>query len=239
MKYCDYDALVLYEAGQFNAKFKTDLSGKLLEVEPDETLSETDKKSFVDGKYRTCICLEPLVLYRVYGRYLKHSVEGACGKPSGARLTGRFASTEFAESIIDAKLRLALAPEWKNVKMYEAKLLVPKGTRFSVGIVAKVKLPTGSILPGGAEQLILPNEWSEEWVVGYRRITSRQLEAEPHFWPEKPSEIAAGKDKLYQKICPLCGYWRTKQLDTQDWIEVTGCKRKKVHFKKYMSKSRM
>lgn len=94
-------------------------------------------------------------------------------------MRGRFASTEFAESVIDAKLRLALDPKWANTKMYEAKLLIPPNIIISLGIVAPVKLPTGTVLPGGAEQIILPFNWPKEWIQGYRRVSGRQLQSRP------------------------------------------------------------
>lgn len=65
-----------------------------------------------------------VVLYRLYGRYQKGPSDPS-SQTVGARMRGRFASTEFAESVIDAKLRLALDPKWANTKMYEAKLLIP------------------------------------------------------------------------------------------------------------------
>lgn len=45
---------------------------------------------------------------------------------NGAKLNGAFASTEFAESIIDAKVRLALNPEWMNKKSIKLKLSFQK-----------------------------------------------------------------------------------------------------------------
>ena len=45
---------------------------------------------------------------------------------NGAKLNGTFASTEFAESIIDAKVRLALNPEWMNKKSIKLKLSFQK-----------------------------------------------------------------------------------------------------------------
>lgn len=221
---CDYDAIVHYVAGQFSSKYKTVLTGKLKEVDLDRSLSENDIYSFKDGYYRTYVNLEPLVLYRIYGQYQRKDSLDPGQYPSGARLRGRYASTEFAESAIDAKVRLALDPGWLNTKMYEAKLLVPAGTRLSVGIVASVTLPIGTILPGGADQLLLPKDWPEEWVQGYRRVTARQLQSPPCYWPEKPDAIIVGKSGLYPRLCPLCGYEHTRVLDETEQFEITGIK---------------
>ena len=114
---CDYDAIVHYQEGTFASRFADDMEGKLLPVERDE-LAPWEAESFLNGKYDTYITREPIVMYRLYGKYQKDEEA-----PVGARLGGRFVSTEFAESAIDAKLRLALQPGWKNTKMYEAKLV--------------------------------------------------------------------------------------------------------------------
>lgn len=221
---CDYDAIVHYQSGQFSAMYKTDLTGKLKKIELDHSLSQNDINSFKDGYYNTYITQEPIVLYRIYGQYQKNSQVEAGKYPRGARLQGRYVSTEFAESVIDAKMRLALDPGWLNTKMFEAKLLVPKGIRLSMGIVGSVTLNTGTVLPGGADQLLLPAQWPIEWVQGYRRVTARQLQTQPHYWPDKPGEIAVGKGELYPRLCPLCGYEQTKKLDDIEQFEIIGIK---------------
>ena len=220
-RYCDYDAIIHYAPGAFASCFADDLNGKLELVERD-ILEDWVRESFLDGRYETCISREPIVMYRLYGKYQKDislpEGEGA----SGARCAGCFVSTEFVESVIDAKMRLALAPQWKNAKMYEAKLIVPAGTRMNVGVVAQVVLPTGAILPGGAPQILLPQEWPKEWIQGYRRISGRQLQIEPTYWPEEPSEIAMGKGALYPDICPRCCYSKIRILPEAERVRVTG-----------------
>ena len=215
---CDYDALGQYPSGTFNSQFKTDLKGKLIEVvhvsyEPQIT------SSFKDGSYKTFRTLTPIVLYRVFGLYKGDTNS----MPKGARLGGGFASTEFAESIIDAKLRLALDPAWFNTKMYESKLIVPAGQIISVGIVASVKLKTGTILPGGADQVLLPYGWPEDWITGYRRLTGRQLQTYPYFTANKPTGHST-KETLYTKICPACGCEEIRELLPSEQLAIIGCK---------------
>ena len=197
---CDYDAIVHYQAGTFASRFADDMEGKLLPVERDR-LEPWEAESFLNGKYDTYITREPIVMYRLYGKYQKEEEA-----PVGARLGGRFVSTEFAESAIDAKLRLALQPGWKNTKMYEAKLIVPAGTRVNVGIVAPVTTPTGNVLPGGAPQIMLPEGW--------------------------PEEIIEGKEKLYPDICPRCCYPKVRKLDLNEYITITGSKGRRYTLKK-------
>lgn len=120
-------------------------------------------------------------IYRTYGLT-------PTGK-AGAKQLGAFATTEFAESRIDVKMRLAFDPQWKNALYIEEKIVVPKDIIINVGVVAPVKLLSGTILDGGADQILLPYNWSEEWVVGYRFVTSEPLMDYPEYTKEKPNEI--------------------------------------------------
>lgn len=196
----------------------------MVEIALDKSLRQVDICSFKDGYYRTFLVVEPIELYRVYGQYQKNATLDEKTCPRGARLCGRYVSTEFAESVIDVKMRLALAPGWLNTKMYEAKLLVPKGIEISVGIVASVTLENGTVLPGGAEQILLPKEWPEEWVQGYRRITARQLQSPPLYKEQKPDTVSVGKNKLYSHICPLCGYEHIQKLRDDERFDIVGIK---------------
>lgn len=214
---CDYDAITLYQPGELNSKYKTDLTGKLqcMERIPYST-QVTD--SFKDGAYQTFRTIDSIVLYRVFGQY-----RGSGPAPKGARLNGSFVSTEFAESIIDAKLRLALDPSWGSTKMYEAKLIVPAGVTISIGIVAGVVLKTGTPLPGGADQILLPLGWPESWIIGYRRLTARQLQSPPCFISQKPPEYDS-KENLYRMICPACGCEECRKLTEEERFTITGSK---------------
>lgn len=224
MNYCDYDAIVHYPPGAFGAQYKTDLTGKLEEVSLDMKLNADDVNSFRDKKYKTYRVLEPIILYRLFGLYQSKEELDKNGRPKGAWLTGRYLSTEFAESMIDAKIRLALNPCWFNTKMYEAKVLVPSDVIVNLGIVASVKLPSGTILEGGAEQLLLPYAWDESWVQGYRRVTARQLQHPPQYWPDLQVGVTKTKQNLYSDICPLCGYIETVVLPIEERFEIIGIK---------------
>lgn len=86
-------------------------------------------------------------------------------------------------------MRLALNPQWKNALYIEEKIVVPKNVILNIGIVAPVKLFSGTILEVGADQVLLPENWSEKWVVGYRFVTSEPLMDFPEYTMEKPNEI--------------------------------------------------
>ena len=170
-----------FVSGSTNQKFKTVLDENNIKEIEKQHLPEGIVNSFKDGEYSTYVTTDEIVLYRVYG--LTPS-----GK-AGAKQLGAFATTEFAESRIDVKMRLALNPQWKNALYIEEKIIVPKDVVLNIGIVAPVKLLSGTILEGGADQVLLPQDWSEEWVIGYRFVTSEPLMDYPEYTDEKPSEI--------------------------------------------------
>ena len=169
-----------FKSGSTNQKYKTDLIGKVREIEKD-TLPDGIVSSFKAGIYKTYITTAEIYLYRTYGR--------GYSKNKGAGWNGSYASTEFAESRIDVKIRLALKPEWFNTRLAEEKILVPIGTKISVGVVAPVILNTGTVLDGGAEQVLLPMNWPKSWVVGYREVTSKPLMDYPKFYSEPPKDF--------------------------------------------------
>lgn len=132
-----------------------------------------------------CMTTDEIVLYRVYG-------VAPSGK-DGAKQFGIYATTEFAESRIDVKLRLALNPKWKNALYIEEKIIVPKGVVINIGIVASVKTLSGTVLEGRANQIVLPTDWSEKWVVGYRYVTFKPLMCYSDYFTSKPCGIRANK----------------------------------------------
>lgn len=167
-----------FVSGSTNQKFKTILNIKKIEK---QHLPKGIANSFKNGEYNTYITTNEIVLYRVYG--LTSSGQ------AGAKQFGAFATTEFAESRIDVKMRPALNPQWKNALYIEEKIVAPKNVILNIGIVAPVKLLSGTILEGGADQVLLPENWSEKWVVGYRFVTSEPFMNYLKYATEKQSEV--------------------------------------------------
>lgn len=197
---CDYDQMTLYKSGEFNSKYKTDLKGKLKRKNK-QILPDSVAETFLNSYYETCETLEDIILYRVFGKYIGKNT----GKEYGAEILGTYATTEFAESVIDVKIRLALLPEWGNTKMYEVKFCLPKGSVINVGIAAP-QPPDKKTFAGGAEQIILPKVSREEmdkWVIGYRRIGARQLTKIPTYPFNSVDEVVESIN-LYSVFCPEC-----------------------------------
>ena len=116
-------------------------------------------------------------------------------------------------------MRLALDPVWKNPRMFEAKVLVPAGIVINVGIVAPITALTGTVFPGGADQVMLPHGLNEEWIQGCRRLAARQIFKEPNYPIAKPDPIILGDSK---RICPSCCDTNTVKLDESERFEIIG-----------------
>lgn len=130
-----------------------------LEKETADVLPATVAGSFENSAYRTVVTQRDLTLYRVYG-----------GK---ADMYGGYATNKPVKNRIQAKIDLALKPTWNNSREFEATIQVPRGTTLNVGRVAPQTLKTGTVLKGGAEQLLLPKDYPSSWIVGNRKVPSR------------------------------------------------------------------
>lgn len=220
--WCDYDKMKLYKPGEFNSKYKTDLNGKLKLIKK-QYLPTLFVDSFLDGEYETYETLDDLILYRTFGKFIEKDTQ----KIFGADTLGAYATTEFAESLIDVKIRLALLPKWMNTKMYEMKFSLPKGSVINMGI-AGPQPPDIKTFAGGAEQIILPQvepDEAERWTLGYRRIGARQLTEIP-LYPYKTVETVVESMKLYHVFCPRCqsDCIHKVSVDERDYYTFTGCK---------------
>ncbi|MBW3199341.1 hypothetical protein KUV36_16570 [Marinobacter hydrocarbonoclasticus] len=72
---------------------------------------------------------------------------------------------------IQSKIDSALLPEWKNSREYEAEIIIPKGTKLDIGKVAPQTIDeTGTVLKGGADQVLLPRDWPDQWIVSISSV---------------------------------------------------------------------
>ena len=171
-----YDLKYTYEPGTFNQEYKTILNEENTILLDKDDLPSIISDTFKNGQYKTVKNTKPIVLYRVWGKVKKENT-----LISNADYYGSFATTEFAESKIDVKLRLSLNPKWRNPRLYECKILVPTGTKLNFGIVASIKLENGTVFCGGADQVLLPQDWSNAWIIGCRKVTPQQIHQVPEY----------------------------------------------------------
>lgn len=90
---------LFFRAGSGNELYRTCLDGIIMPITKNE-LPQAIAESFLDSKYETYRVTEPLLLYRTFGT--------SPYSENGASINGSYATTEFAESKIDVKIRTAL-----------------------------------------------------------------------------------------------------------------------------------
>ena len=224
MNLYDFDAEVNYKSGAFNKHYRTRLAGRVKRIVK-QNLPNPVADSFSHGRYYTAIVTKPLCLYRVFGRYKGEyfTDEQGNARVVGSFANGAFVTTEFAESRIDAKIRLALEPAWLNSHAYEAKIIVPKGTILNIGKVAPVTTKGGTFLSGGADQILLPRYWSENIIVGYRYITVTQLRNPPEYSIKNIPSFDI-KSTVYPLTCPKCGKTDIRLLSQDERVDYIGSK---------------
>ncbi|MRX74375.1 hypothetical protein GJU40_19840 [Bacillus lacus] len=88
-------------------------------------------------------------------------------------MDGAFATTVPASNRITSKIDSALLPEWKNSRQYEAVIELPKGTELNIGKVEQQMTQTETIFKGGGDQILLPQNWPNEWIKEIREVPSR------------------------------------------------------------------
>ena len=64
----------------------------------------------------------------------------------------------------------AILLEWKNTLRYEAEIVIPKGTTLNIGRVGEQYTMSGARLSGGADQILLPQNWDLNWIKSIRNI---------------------------------------------------------------------
>ncbi len=116
--------------------------------------------SFRDGHYTTVITNEEITVYRSFG--------------GRAKIDGGYATTVPATSRANTIVDSALLPEWQNTAKYEEVIRIPKGTRLNIGKVAPQLSSDGTVyLKGGADQIVLPKNWSSDWIESARIVPRR------------------------------------------------------------------
>jgi hypothetical protein len=98
-----------------------------------------------------------MTYYRVYG--------------GNAQPNGGFVATAPATNRIQAKIDSALLPEWGNTRQFEATIVVPKGTVVNIGTVAPQTTKSGTVLTGGADQILLPRGYDASLIKNSRTVS--------------------------------------------------------------------
>jgi filamentous hemagglutinin len=134
-------------------------------------------ETFRNGQYITVETTESVSLFRKFG-----------GGPNQAKLDGGFAST-----IQNAgRQETAVYPAWSNSR-FEAELMIPEGQKLNIGAVGQQ--PPSSLTPkyrGGADQVLLPRNWSTDWVKSVRDGKTGIVYSLDEFKAAFPDQVTRG-----------------------------------------------
>lgn len=133
------------------SKLGTAITNKVNVIAQDESLANWIKESFKDGLYETVETTEDIIVYRAFGRK--------------AVANGGFVTTFKSTSKQEVMEKLALLPEWVNTLESVATIKIPKGTILNIGKVAEQISETGQVFEGGADQILMPKNWSDSWII--------------------------------------------------------------------------
>ncbi|WP_461643834.1 hypothetical protein [Labilibaculum euxinus] len=124
-------------------KYRVEIFNKIKVITKDISLPKWIKESFADSYYYTAETMESLTVFRRFG-----------GGANQAKLLGGFSSTQSVLS----RNELAVLKKWSNMR-FEAELMIEQGAKVNLG-----KIAPQSGYKGGADQVLLPLDYSENWV---------------------------------------------------------------------------
>lgn len=135
--------------------YSTKIDSKVTAVEKQE-LPSWLIDTYKDGQYRTVVTNEEITVYRAFGY--------------NAEAGGAFATSNPSINRVQTKVDSAILLEWKNMLRYEAEIVIPKGTTLNIGRVGEQYTMSGARLSGGADQILLPQNWDLNWIKSIRNI---------------------------------------------------------------------
>ncbi|MNH15655.1 hypothetical protein D3C79_752710 [compost metagenome] len=152
------------------------IDGQVKVVEKDKLWPNTIE-TFRSGEYLTVETTEPVNLFRKFG-----------GGLNQAKLDGGYASTSTNAN----RQELAVYPAWSNSR-FEADLVIPEGQKLNIGVVGQQ--PPNSLIPkcrGGVDQIILPRNWSMDWVRSVRDGKTGAIYTLDEFKAAFPDQMTRG-----------------------------------------------
>jgi len=67
-----------------------------------------------------------------------------------------------------------LFTEWGNSRQYKFEFTILKDQQLNIGKVGPRTIEsTGTVLSGGADQILLPQGWSSDWITNTRVVPSK------------------------------------------------------------------
>ncbi|WP_258879858.1 hemagglutinin repeat-containing protein [Pectobacterium aroidearum] len=143
-----------------------------------EYLPESIISTFKSGKYETVVTREPVTLFRKFG-----------GSEEQAKLDGGYATTVSNAG----RNETAVYKKWSTTQ-FEAQIEVPKNTKLNIGTVGEQPpLDANPKYSGGADQILLPRNYSTDWVKSVRDGKTGKVYTYDEFKAKFPDQVTRGK----------------------------------------------
>jgi filamentous hemagglutinin len=168
----------LNQIPNISSTINTSLNDKVKVIEQD-TLRSSTAKTFRDSEYVTVQTTENATVYRKFG-----------GSDNQAKLDGGFASTTQNAN----RQETAVYPGWSNSR-FEAEIDIPASEKINIGTVGQQ--PPSSATPkyrGGADQILLPKDWSPSWVKSIRDGKTGKVYTYEEFKAAFPDQVTRSKN---------------------------------------------
>ncbi|MFJ5501009.1 hemagglutinin repeat-containing protein, partial [Pectobacterium sp. CHL-2024] len=143
-----------------------------------EYLPESIISTFKSGKYETVVTREPVTLFRKFG-----------GSEEQAKLDGGYATTVSNAG----RNETAVYKKWSTTQ-FEAQIEVPKNTKLNIGTVGEQPpLDANPKYSGGADQILLPRNYSTDWIKSVRDGKTGKVYTYDEFKAKFPDQVTRGK----------------------------------------------
>jgi hypothetical protein len=174
--YAEADFGTLNQQPKLPSNINTAINDKVRLVDKD-TLRPSDVETFRGAEYVTVETTKKATVYRKFG-----------GSDDQAKLHGGFASTTQNAN----RQQTAVYPKWSNSR-FEAEIEIPSGQKLNLGTVGEQ--PPSSSIPkyrGGADQILLPRNWSSDWVKSVRDGKTGKIYSLQEFQAKFPDQLRRG-----------------------------------------------
>ncbi|MEI7219648.1 hemagglutinin repeat-containing protein [Pectobacterium carotovorum] len=176
-KSAQVDATISSPTKAGTAALGTKIDNSLI-ITDKEYLPESIISTFRSGKYETVITREPVTLFRKFG-----------GSEEQAKLDGGYATTVSNAS----RNETAVYKKWSTTQ-FEAQIEIPKNTKLNIGAVGEQPpLSTNPKYTGGADQILLPRNYSTDWIKSVRDGKTGKIYTYDEFKTKFPDQVTRGK----------------------------------------------
>ncbi|WP_428386130.1 hemagglutinin repeat-containing protein, partial [Pectobacterium versatile] len=176
-KSAQVDATISSPTKAGTAALGTKIDNSLI-ITDKEYLPESIISTFRSGKYETVITREPVTLFRKFG-----------GSEEQAKLDGGYATTVSNAS----RNETAVYKKWSTTQ-FEAQIEIPKNTKLNIGAVGEQPpLSTNPKYNGGADQILLPRNYSTDWIKSVRDGKTGKIYTYDEFKTKLPDQVTRGK----------------------------------------------